>query len=165
MGKLNVDTALIETLAELLQRTGLTEIELAEGDSRIRVVRSPQPLTAAALAALVQYRLGRAPTVVEGDGRPIQRIAWCTGGAQGYFEAAIEAGADAYLTGEISEPQAHIARENANRRLPGVQPSRESVVRADEGAAERSRQNGPAADTALHYIDSRPSRCRARRPP
>ena len=38
MGKPNVDTALIETLAELLQRTGLTEIELAEGDSRIRVV-------------------------------------------------------------------------------------------------------------------------------
>ena len=47
MGKLNVDTALIETLAELLQRTGLTEIELAEADSRIRVVRAPQPLTAA----------------------------------------------------------------------------------------------------------------------
>ena len=32
-------------------------------------------------------------------------------GAQGHFEAAIAAGADAYLTGEISEPQAHIARE------------------------------------------------------
>ena len=46
MGKLNVDTALIETLAELLQRTGLTEIELAEGDSRIRVARQPQPLIA-----------------------------------------------------------------------------------------------------------------------
>jgi acetyl-CoA carboxylase biotin carboxyl carrier protein len=46
MGKLNVDTALIETLAELLQRTGLTEIELAEGDSRIRVAREPQPLLA-----------------------------------------------------------------------------------------------------------------------
>ena len=44
MGKLDVDTALIETLAELLQRTGLTEIELAEGDSRIRVAREPQPL-------------------------------------------------------------------------------------------------------------------------
>ena len=39
-----VDTALIETLAELLQRTGLTEIELADGDSRIRVVKAPQPL-------------------------------------------------------------------------------------------------------------------------
>jgi acetyl-CoA carboxylase biotin carboxyl carrier protein len=46
MAKLNVDTALIETLAELLQRTGLTEIELAEGDSRIRVARAPQALVA-----------------------------------------------------------------------------------------------------------------------
>ena len=61
MGKLNVDTALIETLAELLQRTGLTEIELAEGDSRIRVVRSPQPLTAAvpARAAIGRSRRPR----------------------------------------------------------------------------------------------------------
>jgi putative NIF3 family GTP cyclohydrolase 1 type 2 len=31
--------------------------------------------------------------------------------AQGYFEAAIAAGADAFVTGEISEPQAHLARE------------------------------------------------------
>jgi acetyl-CoA carboxylase biotin carboxyl carrier protein len=46
MAKLNVDTALIERLAELLQRTGLTEIELAEGDSRIRVARKTQPVIA-----------------------------------------------------------------------------------------------------------------------
>jgi acetyl-CoA carboxylase biotin carboxyl carrier protein len=46
MAKPKVDTALIETLAELLQRTGLTEIELAEGDSRIRVARQPQPVVA-----------------------------------------------------------------------------------------------------------------------
>jgi acetyl-CoA carboxylase biotin carboxyl carrier protein len=46
MAKLNVDTALIERLAELLQRTGLTEIELAEGDSRIRVAREPAPVVA-----------------------------------------------------------------------------------------------------------------------
>jgi acetyl-CoA carboxylase biotin carboxyl carrier protein len=50
MGKLNVDAALIETLAELLQRTGLTEIELAEGDAKVRVVRAPQPVLAAAPA-------------------------------------------------------------------------------------------------------------------
>jgi dinuclear metal center YbgI/SA1388 family protein len=41
----------------------------------------------------------------------IKKIAWCTGGAQSYFEAAIAAGADAFVTGEISEPQAHYARE------------------------------------------------------
>ncbi len=41
----------------------------------------------------------------------IKNIAWCTGGAQGYFEAAIAGGADVFITGEISEPQAHYARE------------------------------------------------------
>jgi dinuclear metal center YbgI/SA1388 family protein len=64
-----------------------------------------------ALADAVQQRLNRAPTVLPGDGRPLRRVAWCTGGAQGYFEAAIAAGADAFLTGEISEPQAHLSRE------------------------------------------------------
>lgn len=63
------------------------------------------------LAQQVQAALGRAPVLLPGDGRPLRRIAWCTGGAQGFFEAAIAAGADAYLTGELSEPQAHIARE------------------------------------------------------
>jgi dinuclear metal center YbgI/SA1388 family protein len=55
--------------------------------------------------------LQRSPLVVSGVNRPIRRIAWCTGGAQGFFEAAIAAGADAFITGEISEPQAHLARE------------------------------------------------------
>ncbi len=41
----------------------------------------------------------------------IKNVAWCTGGAQSYFEAAIAAGADVFITGEISEPQAHYARE------------------------------------------------------
>lgn len=44
--KLNVDTALIEQLADLLQRTGLTEIEVAQGEARIRVARGMQPVTA-----------------------------------------------------------------------------------------------------------------------
>lgn len=82
------------------------------GDQDLGFIGSaPQPLTPAALTALLQFRLGRAPVVAEGDGRPIRRVAWCTGGAQGMFEAAIAAGADAYITGEISEPQAHYARE------------------------------------------------------
>jgi dinuclear metal center YbgI/SA1388 family protein len=66
---------------------------------------------AAALAAHVQQALQRTVTVVGRSGKAIQKIAWCTGGAQGYFEAAIAAGADAFITGEISEPQAHYARE------------------------------------------------------
>ena len=45
------------------------------------------------------------------DKGAIKNIAWCTGGAQSYFDAAIAAGADAFITGEMSEPQAHLARE------------------------------------------------------
>ncbi|NCT82861.1 MAG: Nif3-like dinuclear metal center hexameric protein [Comamonadaceae bacterium] len=63
------------------------------------------------LAARLRETLGRDVLAVPGDGRPLRRAAWCTGGAQGYFEAAIAAGADVFLTGEISEPQAHYARE------------------------------------------------------
>jgi dinuclear metal center YbgI/SA1388 family protein len=70
-----------------------------------------QPITLSALARQIELTLGRVPTVVPGDGRALRRIAWCTGGAQSYFESAIAAGADAFVTGEISEPQAHIARE------------------------------------------------------
>lgn len=67
---------------------------------------------AAALGRHVEQALGRTPVCVGGEClRPIHRIAWCTGGAQGFFEAAIAAGADAFITGEISEPQAHLARE------------------------------------------------------
>lgn len=64
-----------------------------------------------ALAEHVRRVLGRPVTCVAGATGPIRRIAWCTGGAQSYFEAAIAAGAQAFLTGEISEPQAHYARE------------------------------------------------------
>ena len=67
--------------------------------------------TPAALQAAVQRVCERAAVLVPGDGRALKRIGWCTGGAQGAFEAAIAAGVDAYVTGEISEPQAHIARE------------------------------------------------------
>lgn len=63
------------------------------------------------LARHLENRMGRSAICVGGEQRPIRRIAWCTGGAQGYFESAIAAGADAFITGEISEAQAHYARE------------------------------------------------------
>lgn len=111
------------------------------GDNDLGFLGTPaQPLTLAALAALLKYRLNRTPTVVEGDGRPIRRLAWCTGGAQGYFEAAIEAGADAYITGEISEPQAHYARET------GV-----AFLACGHHATERYGAPAVAAQLAQHF--------------
>lgn len=68
---------------------------------------------AGALAMHVEKVLNRPVTKAGLVRAAIKNIAWCTGGAQGYFEAAIAAGADAFITGEISEPQAHYAREMA----------------------------------------------------
>ena len=67
---------------------------------------------AGVLGRHIEDVLKRQVTVVEAVAKPITRLAWCTGGAQSYFEAAIAAGADAFITGEISEPQAHYARES-----------------------------------------------------
>lgn len=72
---------------------------------------APEGLTLDGLANRVRTALDREPVVLPGDGRPLRRVAWCSGGAQGYFEQAIGAGADVFLTGEVSEPQAHYARE------------------------------------------------------
>lgn len=63
------------------------------------------------LAWQLEHVLKRSVTGVLPKRRAISRVAWCTGGAQSYFEAAIAAGAEAFITGEISEPQAHLARE------------------------------------------------------
>ena len=63
------------------------------------------------LARHLELTLNRPVTLVSTAQSAIKKIAWCSGGAQSYFEAAIAAGADAFITGEISEPQAHLARE------------------------------------------------------
>lgn len=97
--------------AQLGRVLGLTA-ERRFGDQDLGFVGTlGHPLALGTFAQRVGSALRRTPVVVEGDGRPIRRVGWCTGGAQGYFEAAIAAGVDAFLTGEISEPQAHYARE------------------------------------------------------
>ena len=96
---------------QLGARLGL-EADGRFGEQALGFIGTPgAELSLESLADRVATALARKPVVVAGDGRPLRRIAWCTGGAQGYFEEAIAAGADAFLTGEISEPQAHYARE------------------------------------------------------
>jgi dinuclear metal center YbgI/SA1388 family protein len=93
-----------------------------------------------ALTARVQAVLAREPLLLPGDGRALRRVAWCTGGAQGQFEEAVAAGADAYITGEISEPQAHLARET------GV-----AFLACGHHATERYGAPAVAADVAQRF--------------
>ncbi|MFW2358270.1 Nif3-like dinuclear metal center hexameric protein [Hydrogenophaga sp.] len=100
--------------AQLAQRLGVALYADARGrfgEQSLGFMGRRPSASAAGLADHVASQLGRAVTLVAEPDRPVQQVALCTGGAQGYFEAAIAAGADVFITGEISEPQAHYARE------------------------------------------------------
>lgn len=71
----------------------------------------PQAMSAVAFAEHIHQCLGRKPVHVEAQPKEIKRVAWCTGGAQGFIGQAAELGVDAYLSGEISEKTTHEARE------------------------------------------------------
>lgn len=72
-----------------------------------------ESLTGEQLAARINAALGRQPLHC-GDNAPqqIRRIAWCSGGGQGFIDSAAAFGVDAFITGEVSEQTIHSAREN-----------------------------------------------------
>ncbi|HBM29132.1 Nif3-like dinuclear metal center hexameric protein [Halomonas meridiana] len=89
---------------------GCLDGELGEG--LLWSGRLVTPQSVSALAQQVGAILEREPLVVEAPSRePIERIAWCTGGAQDMITAAYEAGAQVFISGEISERTTHLARE------------------------------------------------------
>ncbi|MFG6159788.1 Nif3-like dinuclear metal center hexameric protein [Halomonas sp. 1390] len=101
--------------AELGRRLGFTVTGCADGALGEGLVWLGEPspgLDARGLARKVGDCLGREPLLIEApDGGEIRRVAWCTGGAQDMIATAWEAGADAFISGEISERTTHLARE------------------------------------------------------
>ncbi|MFP3343208.1 Nif3-like dinuclear metal center hexameric protein [Halomonas sp. SIMBA_159] len=101
--------------AELAKRLGwkvegCLDGELGEG--LLWSGRLVAPQTIGELAEQIGRTLSRTPLVVEAPSRePVERIAWCTGGAQDMIAAAYEAGAQVFVSGEISERTTHLARE------------------------------------------------------
>lgn len=70
-----------------------------------------QPQSLADLVRSLEQKLRRAPQVIGDLDAKVARIAWCSGAAQSYFEQAVALGVDAFLTGEISEHNVHVAGE------------------------------------------------------
>lgn len=68
-------------------------------------------ISASDLQGQLSDTLNQDVLMIEGRGE-IRRIAWCTGAAQSYFQRAIDSGVEAFVTGEISEPIVHLARES-----------------------------------------------------
>lgn len=105
--------------AQLAQQLHLEPERDAQGqalgcgpDGLVWLGRPKNPTTRQGLAELIQTKLQREPILLGDPNAQVQRVAWCTGGAQGFMEAAIDAGADVYITGEASEQNYHIALEH-----------------------------------------------------
>jgi dinuclear metal center YbgI/SA1388 family protein len=83
------------------------------GDQELGVYGAvSEPLSLARLGAHIAAQLQRTPLIVGEPEQLVRRVAWCTGAAQGFMEQALELGVDVYVSGEISEPTAHLARES-----------------------------------------------------
>ncbi|STZ76899.1 Nif3-like dinuclear metal center hexameric protein [Bergeriella denitrificans] len=97
--------------AQLAMRLGwITEARFGE-QNLLNIGRPEKVQTLAQFADGIEAALARKPVVVGDLSKEIKKVAWCTGGAQGFFQEAIDAGADVYVTGEISEAQYHLANE------------------------------------------------------
>jgi dinuclear metal center YbgI/SA1388 family protein len=98
--------------ATLGARLGFVETEpTAIANGLVWVGRLPVPVAPEGLADQVSRQLGRQITLVGAGRGSIERIAWCTGGGQGYLEQAADLGVDAFLSGELAEQTTHQARE------------------------------------------------------
>ena len=64
------------------------------------------------LAQHIEKTLGRRPLLIGSTDQLLGPVAWCTGAAHNMLDAAINAGASVFLSGEISEPTVHLARES-----------------------------------------------------
>lgn len=81
-----------------------------QGIACIGELASPQTL--AKFATRIGQALQRIPQVIGDDAAIIRKVAWCSGGGQGYFEAAIAQDADVFISGEASEQSFHLAQES-----------------------------------------------------
>jgi len=73
--------------------------------------RVESPLSPGDLTDRIEKALSRRPLHIPGGEHSITTVGWCTGAAQGMIEQAALEGLDAFISGEISEPTVHIARE------------------------------------------------------
>jgi dinuclear metal center YbgI/SA1388 family protein len=98
--------------AQLAHKLGWRAEGVLPSESLVMRGFVPTPQLLGPFAFHIEQVLGKKPLVIGKTSQKIEQIAWCTGGAAGYFEHAIAADVDAYITGEISEQHVHIARES-----------------------------------------------------
>nr|WP_166637647.1 Nif3-like dinuclear metal center hexameric protein [Marinomonas balearica] len=102
--------------AGLAASLGLNELESLEqgkplAESIGLVGKLPDSECCAVFKERIEKAVGRDVLFEKTSDALVQRVALCTGGAQGYITKAVELGADVFITGEVSEKTIHEARE------------------------------------------------------
>lgn len=71
----------------------------------------PESVNGKEFCKFLTEKFNRKPLHISANDRLIKRIAWCSGAAQDFIEEAASLGADAYISGEISERTYYQAQE------------------------------------------------------
>jgi len=77
----------------------------------VKLGKLPKAISIDDFKTEVSHSLNREALHLPGGPQQVQTIAWCSGGAQGYIDQAIEWQADVYISGEVSEQTTHLAKE------------------------------------------------------
>lgn len=97
--------------AQLAALWGLEDIT-PDQTSLVRLGMLPEGMTIDNFKRLIDTTLERESLHLPGGKPKVQKIAWCSGGAQNYIQKAIDWGADVYISGEVSEQTTHQALES-----------------------------------------------------
>ncbi len=98
--------------AQLAQKLGL-EVKSWQGNQGlVGLGILPSAASLKEFSKRVENQLQRIPLVIGDMNKSIKNVAWCTGGAQGYMQDAIDLGVDLFISGEVSEQTYHLAQES-----------------------------------------------------
>ncbi|WP_024851285.1 Nif3-like dinuclear metal center hexameric protein [Hydrogenovibrio kuenenii] len=95
--------------------------------SLVRLGTLASPMKMADFKHRVDKVLDRESLHLPGGPKQIQKIAWCSGGAQNYIQQAIDWQADVYISGEVSEQTTHQALESSIHYLAAGHHATERV--------------------------------------
>ncbi len=97
---------------QLGKMLGITPLGFAGESNIVAYGNLEKPIQLTDFVEHIEKTLQRKPIVVGPQQKTVQKVAWCTGAAQGYIDRAIELGVDVYISGEISEQTNHEALES-----------------------------------------------------
>lgn len=97
--------------AQLGQKLGLNPIGRFGDQDLGWIGELSEPVPLSVFADRVSRTLQREPLALGKPDSRVRRVAWCSGGAQGFFHEAAGLDIDCFLTGEASEFVTHLAAE------------------------------------------------------